>query len=176
MASPTWWMWVWVGFGPGCSGRISIFQFSWSVVLTFCNPMDCCTTGFPVYYQFLVIDSCLLTHVKLMSTESVMSSSHLILIVPSSSCLQSCLASGSFPMSQFFASGGQSIGASTSATVLPVNNQDWFPLGWTGWISLQSKGQSRIFSNTTVQKHQFFGAQFSLRSNSHIHIQPLEKP
>ena len=113
---------------------------------------------------------------KLMSTESVMSSSYLILIVPSSSCLQSCPASGSFPMSQFFASGGQSIGASTSATVLPMNNQDWFPLEWTGWISLQSEEQSRIFSNTTVQKHQFFGAQFSLRSNSHIHIRLLEKP
>ena len=89
-----------------------------------------------------------------------------------SSCLQSFPASGSFPMSQFFASGGQSIGASASA--LPMNIQAWSPLGWTGWISLQSKGLSRIFSNTTVQKHQFFGAQLSLWSNSHIHIWPLE--
>ena len=76
--------------------------------------------------------------------------------------LQSFLASGSFPMSQFFASGGQSIGVSASTLVLPVNTQDWSPLGWTGWISLQSKGLSRVFSNTTVQKHQFFGAQLSL--------------
>ena len=83
-------------------------------------------------------------------------------VVPFSSCLQSCPASGSFPMSQFFTSGGQSIGASTSASVLPMNIQDWFPLGWTGWIYLQSKGLSRIFSNTAVQKHQFFGTQLSL--------------
>ena len=72
-------------------------------------------------------------------------------------------------MSQFFAPGGQSIGVSPPASVLPMNIQDWFPLGWTDWISLQSKGLSRIFSNTTVQKHQFFGAQLSLYSNSHIH-------
>ena len=76
--------------------------------------------------------------------------------------LQSFPASGSFPMSQLFASGGQSIGVSTSASVLPMNIQDWFPLGWTGWISLQSKGLSRVFSNTTVQKHQLFSAQLSL--------------
>ena len=73
------------------------------------------------------------------------------------SCLQSFSASGSFPMSQFFTSGGQSIGVSASASVLPMNIQDWFPLGWIGWISLQSKGLSRVFSHTTVQKHQFFG-------------------
>ena len=83
-------------------------------------------------------------------------------VVPFSSCLQSFPASGSFPMSQFFESGGQSIGVSSSASVLPMNIQDWFPLGWTGWISLQSKGLSRVFSNTTVQKHQFFGTQLSL--------------
>ena len=81
-------------------------------------------------------------------------------IVPFSSHLQSFPASGSFPVSQFFAPGGQSIGA--SASVLPMNIQDWFPLGWTGWISLQSKGLSRVFSNTTVQKHQFFSSQLSL--------------
>ena len=75
------------------------------------------------------------------------------------SCLQSFPASGSFLMSQFFASGGQSIGVSASTSVLPMNTQDWSPLGWTGWISLQSKGLSRVFSNTTVQKHQFFGTQ-----------------
>ena len=83
-------------------------------------------------------------------------------VVPISSCLQSFPASGSFQMSQFFASGGQSIGVSASASVLPMNIQDWYPLEWTGWISLQSKGLSRAFSNITVQKHQFFGTEFSL--------------
>ena len=83
-------------------------------------------------------------------------------VVPFFSCPQSFQSSGSFPMSQLFASGGQSIGVSASASVLPVNNQDWSPLGWAGWISLQSKGLSRVFSNTTVQKHQFFGAQLYL--------------
>ena len=83
-------------------------------------------------------------------------------VIPFSSCLQSFPASGSFPMSQFFTSGGQSIGVSSSASVLPMNTQDWFPLGWTGWISLQSKRLSRIFSNMTAQKHQFFSAQLSL--------------
>ena len=83
-------------------------------------------------------------------------------VIPFSSCLQSFLASGSFPRSQFFTSGGQSIGVSASASVLPMNIQDWCPLGWTGWISLQSKGLSRLLSNTTVQKHQFFSAQLSL--------------
>ena len=91
------------------------------------------------------------------------------------SCLQSFSASGSFPTSQFFTLGGQNIGASALASVLPMNIQDWFPLGWTGWISLQSKGLSRVFSNTTVQKHQFFGAQLSSQSNSHIHTWLLEK-
>ena len=83
-------------------------------------------------------------------------------LVPLSSCPQSFPASGSFPMSQFFTSSGQSIGVSASTSVLPMNTQDWFPLGWTGWISLRSKGLSRVFSNTTVQKHQFFWAQLSL--------------
>ena len=83
-------------------------------------------------------------------------------VIPFSSRLQSFPASGSFQMSQFFPSGGQSIKVSASTSVLPMNTQDWSPLGWTGWISLQSKGLSRVFSNTTVQKHQFFGAQLSL--------------
>ena len=96
-------------------------------------------------------------------------------VIPFSSHLSSFPASGSFLMSQFFASGGQSIGVSASASVLPRNIQDWFPLGWTGWISLQCKGLSRVF-NTTVQKPQFFSAQLSLWSNSHIHIWLLEKP
>ena len=90
--------------------------------------------------------------------------------------LQSFSTSGSFPMSQFFASGGQIIGVSASTSVLPMNIQDWFPLGWTGWISLQSKGLSKVFSNSTVKKHQFFGPQLSLQSNSHIHTWPVEKP
>ena len=90
--------------------------------------------------------------------------------------LQSFSASGSFPMSQFCTSGGQSIGVSASASVLPMYIQDWFPLGLTGWISLQSKGLSRVFSNTTVQKHQFSGAQLSSQSSSHILIWTLEKP
>ena len=97
-------------------------------------------------------------------------------VVPFSSCPQSLPASGPFPMSQLFAWGDQSTGVSASAPVLPMNTQDWSPLGWTGWISLQSKGLSRDFSNTTVQKHQFFGTQLSLQSNSHIHTWPLEKP
>ena len=96
--------------------------------------------------------------------------------VPFSSCPQSLPASGSFPVSQLFASGGQSIGVSASTSVLPMNTQDWSPLGWAGWISLQSKGLSRVFSNTTVQKYQFFGAQPSSQCNSHIHTWPQEKP
>ena len=95
-------------------------------------------------------------------------------VVPFSSCPQSFPASGSFSVSQLFT--GQSIGVSASATFLPVNTQDWSPLGWTGRISLQFKGLSRVFSNTTGQKYQFFSAQLSLYSNSHIHTWPLEKP
>ena len=97
-------------------------------------------------------------------------------VTPFSSCLQSFSASGYFPMSQFFTSGGQSIGVSALASVLPMNIQDWFPLGLTGLISLLSKGLSKIFSNTTIQKHQFFSSQPSLWSNSHIHTWLLEKP
>ena len=90
--------------------------------------------------------------------------------------LQSCPASGSLPLIQLFASGGQSIRVSASASVLPMNNQDWCHLGWIGWISLQSKGLSRVFSYIVLQKHQFFGAQLSLQSNFHIHTWRLEKP
>ena len=97
-------------------------------------------------------------------------------VVPFSSCLQSLPPSGSFPMSWFFTSSGQSIRVSASASVFPMNIQDWFPLASTGWISLLSKGLSRVFSNTTLQKHQFFGAQPSSQSNSHIHTWPQEKP
>ena len=97
-------------------------------------------------------------------------------VVPFSSYPQSLPASESFPMSQLFAWGGQSIGVSASTSVLPMNTQDWSPLGWTGWISLPSKGFSRVSSNTTAQKHQFFSTQPSSQSNSHIHTWPLEKP
>ena len=97
-------------------------------------------------------------------------------VIPFSSCPQPLPASESFPISQLFSWGGQSIGVSASTSVLPKKSQGWSPLGWTGWISLQSKGLSRVFSNTTVQKHQFFSAQLSSQSNSHIHTRPLEKP
>ena len=96
-------------------------------------------------------------------------------VIPFSSCPQSLPASESFPMSQLFTWGGQSIGVSALASVLPKKSQDW-SLEWTGWISLQSKGFSRVFSNTTVQKHQFFGTQLSSQSNFHIHTWPQEKP
>ena len=114
---------------------------------------------------------------KLMSVESVMPSNHLflcrpLLLLPSVFSSIRVFAK----RSQFFSSGGHSIGVSTSASVLPINIQDWFPLGLTSWISLQSKGLSRVLSNTTVQKHQFYGAQLSLQSNSHIHTWLLEKP
>ena len=97
-------------------------------------------------------------------------------VVPFSSCPQSLPASGSFPMSQLFAWGGQSTGVSALASFLSKNTQDWSPSEWTGWISLWSKGLSRVFSNTTVQKHQFFSSQLSSQSNSCIHTWPLEKP
>ena len=95
-------------------------------------------------------------------------------VIPFSSCPQSLPASGSFPLSQLFTWGGQRTGVSASVSVLPMNTQDWSPLGWTGWISLQSKGLSRVFSNTTVKKHQFLGTKISLYSNSHIHTWLLE--
>ena len=114
---------------------------------------------------------------KPMSIELMMPSSHLIL------CRSLLLLPSNFPnirvfsqMSQLFASGGQSIGVLASTSVLPMNTQDWSPLGWTGWISLHSMGLSRVFSNATVQKHQFFGAQLPSQSNSHIYTWPLEKP
>ena len=97
-------------------------------------------------------------------------------VVPFSACPQSLPASQSFPMSQLFASGGQSTGVSASASFPPKKSQGWSPSEWTSWISLQSKGLSRVFSNTTVQKHQFFGAQPSSQSNSQIHTWPQEKP
>ena len=114
---------------------------------------------------------------KLMSIKSVMPSSHLILChPPSPPASNPSQHQGFFPMSGIFASGGQSTAVSASTSVLPKNTQHWSPLGWTGWISLQSKGLSRVFSNTTVQKHQFFGTQLSSQSNCYIHTWPLEKP
>ena len=117
-----------------------------------CDPMNRSMPGLPVHHQLLEFT---------MSIELVMPSSHLILCRPLLLLPQSLPASGSFPMSQLFTWGGLSIGVSASTSVLPMNIQDW-SLGWTGWISLQSKGLSRVFSNTTVQKHQFFSAQLSL--------------
>ena len=113
---------------------------------------------------------------KLVSIESVMPSNHLILCHPLLLPPSIFLSIRIFSNDQFLAPGGQSIGVSASASVLPMNILDWFPLGLTGWISLQSKGLSRVFSNTTVQNHQFFGAQLSSQSNFHIHTWPLEKP
>ena len=135
---------------------------------TLCDLLNCSTPGFPAYYisRFFIISWSLL---QIMSIRSVMPSNRLILCFPFSSCLQTFPASGSFPMSHFFRSSGQSIGISASASVLPMNIQDCFPLGLTGLISLQSKELSRVFCNTTVQKHQFFGAQLSSQSSSHIY-------
>ena len=138
---------------------------------TLCNLMNCSMPGLTIHHQlpeFTQTNSCPLSRWG----HSTISSS----VIPFSSCLQSFPASGSFQMSQFFSSGGQSIGVSASVSVLPMNTEDWFPLGWTAWISLLTKGLSRLFSNTIVQKHQFFGTQLSLYSDSHIHMWLLEKP
>ena len=121
--------------------------------LTLWDPMNGSTPGLPVHHQLLEFTQ---THVHRVSCHPTISSS----VVSFSSCLQSFPASGSFPMSQVFTSGSQSIGVSASASVLPMKIQDWFPLGWTGWISLLSKGLSWVFSNTTVQKHQFLVLSF----------------
>ena len=122
---------------------------------TLCDPMDCSMPGLPVHHQLPELTQ---THVHCVG--DAIQPSHPV--VPFSFCLQAFPASGSFQRSKLFTSGGQSTGVSASASVLPMNIQDWSPLGRTGWISLQSKGLSRVFSNTTVQKHQFFGAQPSL--------------
>jgi len=134
---------------------------------TLCNPMDCSTPGFPVLHHLLELAQ---THVHWVGDGHLTISSS---VIPSSSCLQSYPGSGSFPVSQLFTSGGQSIGA--SASVPPINIQDLFPLGLTGLISLLSKGLSRVFSNTTVQKHQFFETQLFLWSNSYIRTWLLKK-
>ena len=136
---------------------------------TLCYPMDCSMPGFPVLHQLPELAQ---THVHWVSDAIQPFPS----VGPFSSCSKSLLASKSFPMSQLFAWGGQSTGFSTLASFLQKKSQGWSPSGWTGWISLQSKRLSEVFSNTTVQKHQFFGTQLSSQSNSHIHTWPLEKP
>ena len=113
---------------------------------------------------------------RLTSIESVMHPAISSFVIPFSSCPQSLAASESFPMSQLFAWGGQSTEVSALTSFLPKKSQGWSPSEWTGWISLQSKGLSRVFSNTTVQKHQFLGTQPSSQSNSHNHTWPQEKP
>ena len=136
---------------------------------TLCDPMDCSTPGFPALYHLPELAE---THCPLSwCCHPTIASS----VVPFS-CLQSFPAPGSFLMNWFFASGGQNIGASVSASVLPMNIQGCFSFRWIGLISLLSKGLSRVFSNTTVQKHQYFGTQSSLWYNSHIHTWLLEKP
>ena len=151
-------------------GKFSSVQFS-SVTQscpTLCNPVNRSTPGLPVHHQLLSL--------KLMSIELVMPSSHLILCCP-------LLLLPPIPPSNRVLSNESTLRmrwpkywVSALASVLPMSTQDWSPLGWTGWTSLQSKGPSRVFSNTTLQKHQFFGAQLSSQSNSHIHTWPLEKP
>ena len=134
--------------------------------LTLCNPMDCSMTGFPVLHYHLEFAQ---AHVHWIHHQSVMPSNHLILCCPLLFLPSIFPSTGSFPVSQLFVSGGQSIGASASVSVLPINIMGWLPLGLIGFISLLSKELSRVFSGTTVQKHHFFGAQPSLWSNSHIH-------
>ena len=153
----------------GCSLVVQFSSVAQSC-LTVCNPMNRSMPGLPVHHQLPEFTQ---THVYWVG--DTIQPSH-PLSFPFSSCPQSFPASRSFPMSQLFVSGGQSIGVLASTSVLPMNTQDWFPLGWTGWTSLQSKGLSRVFSNTTVQKHQFFDTQLSSQSNSQIHTWPLEKP
>ena len=137
--------------------------------LTLCDPMNRSTPGLPVHHQLLGFTH---SHPSSQWCHPAISSS----VVPFSSCPQSLPASESFPMSQLFTWGGQSTGVLALAPFLPKKSHGWSPSEWTGWISLQSKALSRVFYNTTVQKHQFFGTQLSSQSNSHIHTWPQEKP
>ena len=152
-----------------CECMFTLHQFSSAAQScpTLCDPMNCSTPGLPSITNSQ-------SSPKLTSIESVMPSNHRIL------CRPLLLLPSILPSIRVFSNesawGGQSIGVSASASVLPMNTQHWSPLGWTGWISLQSKELSRVFSNTTVQKHQFFGTQPSSQPNSHIHTWPLEKP
>ena len=156
------------GYIPS-SGITGWWLFSRSVVSNSMQPHGLQNAGLPCPSPFprVCSNSCQLSR----WCHPTISSS----VIPFSSHLQSLPAPGSFQMSQLFASGDQSIRGSVSTSVLPMNIQDWFPSGWTSWISLQSKGLSRVFSNTTVQERQLFSAQFSLQSNSHIHTWLLEK-
>ena len=160
--------WVAISFSR-ISHQFSSVQFSPQLCPTLCDPMNCSTPGLPVCHQFLEFTQ---THIHRVGDA-----------IQPSHPLSSASSSGpnpsqhqSFPMSQLFAWGGQSTGVWALASFLPKNTQDWSPLEWTGWISLQPKGLSRVFSNTTVQKHQFFCPQLSSQSNSHIHTWLLEKP
>ena len=137
---------------------------------TLCDPMNCSMPGLPVHHQLQEFTQ---THVHWVS--DAIQSCH-PLSSPSPPAPNPLPASESFPVSQLFARGGQSTGVSASASVLPKKSQDWSPLRWTDGISLQSKGLSRVSSNTTVQKHQFFGTRLSSQSNCHIHTWPMEKP
>ena len=158
----------WIWGKKACNFFLMKFSSVAQLCLTLCDPMNCSTPGFlSINNPWRNSNSCSLSQ----WCHPTISSS----VVPFSSCLQSFPASGSFQINQFFASGGQSIAVSASASVFPMNIQDWFPLGWTGLISLQSKGLSRDFSSTTVQKYQFFGTQPSLWSNSYVCTWLLEK-
>jgi len=137
---------------------------------TLCSPMDCSTPDLPAHH---LLPEFTQTHVHWVA--DAIQPSHL-LSSPSPPAFNLSQHQGLFQWVKLFTSGGQNTGASASASVLPMNIEDWSPLGWTGWISLLSKGLSRVFYNTTVQKHQFFSVQLSLRSNSHIHTWLLEKP
>ena len=136
---------------------------------TLCNHMDCSTPGLSVHHQLPEF-----TQIHVHWVGDAIQPSH-PLLSPSPLSFSLSQHQG-LSLSQLFTLGGWSIGVSTSASVLPMNIQNWFPLGWTGWISFLSRGLSRVFSNTTVQKHQFFGTQLSFWSNSHIHTWILEKP
>ena len=151
-------------------GLFSSIQFSCSVVSDFLPPLESQHARPPCPLPTPGVHSN--SHPSSRWSHPAISTS----VVPFSSCPRSLPASESFPMSQLFTWGGQSTGVSALASFLPKKSQGWSPLEWTGWISLQSKGLSRVFSNTTVQKHQFFGAQLSSQSNSHIYTWPLEKP
>ena len=152
--------WSWERFSAGGEGnqrgQFRSVQFSRSVMYNSLRPhgQEHARGPCPSPTRQIYSNSCLLSQ----WCHKTISSS----VIPFSSHLESLPASGSFHISQFFASGGQSIGVSAPTSVLPMNTQDWFPLGWTGWISLQSKGLSRVFSNTAVQKHQFFSTRLSL--------------
>ena len=161
---------IWGALSGGCSPHFSSVQFSPSVLSDSFRPhgLQHARLPCPSPTPGACSNSCPLSH---WCHPTILFS-----VVPFSSCFQFFTASGSFPMSQFFASGSQNIGVSASASVFPMNIPDWFPLGFTGWICLQSKGLARVLSNTTVQNHQFFGAQLSSQSTFHIHTWPQKKP